>query len=149
MFGVAFGQMTHAALGYLGDRASGLRMTPWRMMLAEGMHEMPARDGLIAQADDPILRVVACSGAPRCREAHADTRALAAALAPRIASDARLHVSGCVKGCAHAGPASITLVATSEGFDLIRRGSTRDAPVLRGLSGESILENPSVLSGGR
>jgi precorrin-3B synthase len=149
MFGVAFGQMTHAALGYLGDRASGLRMTPWRMMLAEGMHEMPACDGLIAQADDPILRVVACSGAPRCREAHADTRALAAALAPRIASDARLHVSGCVKGCAHAGPASITLVATSEGFDLIRRGSTRDAPVLRGLSGESILENPSVLSGGR
>jgi precorrin-3B synthase len=148
MFGVAFGQMTHAALGYLGARANGLRMTPWRMMLAEGMHEMPGYDGFIARADDPILRVIACSGAPRCREAHADTRTLATALAPRIAPDARLHVSGCVKGCAHSGPASITLVAGSEGFDLVRRGSTRDAPALRNLSRENILENPSILSGG-
>lgn len=148
MFGVAFGQMTHATLGNLGDRAGGLRMTPWRMMLAEGMREMPVEQEFITQADDPILRVVACSGAPRCRQAHADTRAIAAALAPHIAAGARLHVSGCAKGCAHAGPASITLVATSEGFDLVRRGSTRDAPVLRGLSGENILKNPSVVLGG-
>jgi precorrin-3B synthase len=148
MFGVAFGQMTHATLGSLGDRAGGLRMTPWRMMLAEGMKEMPRLEGLVTLTDDPILRVVACSGAPRCREAHADTRAIAAALAPHVAPGARLHVSGCAKGCAHAGSASITLVATGEGFDLVRCGSTRDAPVLRGLSGENILENPSVVLGG-
>jgi precorrin-3B synthase len=149
MFGVAFGQITHEVLGYLGGRVNGLRMTPWRMMLAEGLHELPGYDGLIAQVDDPIQRVIACSGAPRCREAHADTRALAAALAPHIPSDARLHVSGCVKGCAHAGPASYTLVATGEGFDLIRGGSARDAPVLRGLSDANIRRNPSILSGGR
>jgi precorrin-3B synthase len=148
MFGVAFGQMTHATLGNLGDDAGGLRMTPWRMMLAEGMREMPGQQEFITQADDPILRVVACSGAPRCREAHADTRTIAAALAPHIVPGARLHVSGCAKGCAHAGPASITLVATSEGFDLVRCGSTRDAPILRGLSGENILKNPSVVLGG-
>jgi precorrin-3B synthase len=148
MFGVAFGQMTHATLGNLGDDAGGLRMTPWRMMLAEGMREMPDQQEFITQADDPILRVVACSGAPRCREAHADTRTIAAALAPHIVPGARLHVSGCAKGCAHAGPASITLVATSEGFDLVRCGSTRDAPILRGLSGENILKNLSVVLGG-
>jgi precorrin-3B synthase len=94
-----------------------------------------------------MLRVAACSGAPRCGQAHADTRALAAALAPHLAKDARLHVSGCAKGCAHSGPASITLVATREGFDLVRGGSVRDAPALRGLSGAGILANPSVLRG--
>jgi precorrin-3B synthase len=149
MFGVAFGQITHDALGHLGGRAGGLRMTPWRMMLAEGLHEMPSCKGLIARVDDPTLRIIACSGAPRCREAHSDTRTLAAALVGHMPAEARLHVSGCIKGCAHAGTASYTLVATGEGFDLIRGGSTRDTPVLRGLSRELILNNPSVLSGGR
>jgi precorrin-3B synthase len=149
LFGATFGQMTHAALNWLAERASGLRLTPWRMMLAEGLHEMPACEGLITRADDSLLRVVACSGAPRCREAHADTRALAAALAPHLAADASLHVSGCAKGCAQSGPAPITLVATAQGFDLIHGGSTRDAPILRGLSGAGIIAEPSLLLGGR
>jgi precorrin-3B synthase len=122
-----------------------LRLTPWRMMLAEGLHDMPACESLITRADDPLLRVIACSGAARCREAHADTRTLAAALAPHLAADVRLHVSGCAKSCAQSGPAPITLVATAQGFDLIRGGSTRDAPILRGLSGAGILAEPSLL----
>jgi precorrin-3B synthase len=146
LFGVAFGQMTYTILQWFAERARGLRLTPWRMMLAEDLDEMPACDGLITRADDPLLRVVACSGAPRCPEARADTRALAAALAPRLAADVRLHVSGCAKGCAQSGPASITLVATAHGFDLIGDGSVRDAPVMTGLSEAGILANPSVLS---
>jgi precorrin-3B synthase len=149
MFAMAFGQLTSTALRSLGNCARALRMTPWRMILAEGMHEMPHCEGLIADAEDPILRVVACSGAPRCGQAHADTRTLAAVLAPHITEDARLHVSGCAKGCAHSGQASITLVATREGFDLIRGGSVRDVPVLRGLSRSGILTDPSVLQGAR
>jgi precorrin-3B synthase len=147
IFGVALGQLTSIALTYLAARANGFRLTPWRMMLAEGMREMPACEGLIAQADDPMLRVIACSGAPRCREAHADTRALAAALAPYLPAEANLHISGCAKGCANSGPASITLVATPEGFDLVRGGSTRDQPSIRALSHDSILSHPSLLSG--
>ncbi|MCP3470864.1 precorrin-3B synthase [Bradyrhizobium sp. CCGUVB1N3] len=149
MVGVAFGQLPHAALTHLASCAPALRMTPWRMILVEGAREMPGGEGFITEADDPALRVIACSGAPRCREAHADTRALAAALAPHIAPDARLHVSGCAKGCAHSGPAALTLVATRDGFDLVRFGSTRDMPVLRGLSGAEIVKDPSVLMGGR
>jgi precorrin-3B synthase len=149
MVGAAFGQLTHSGLNYLAGYARALRMTPWRMILAEGLREMPRYEGLVTQPDDPILRVVACSGAPACREAHADTRALAAALAPHVARDTRLHVSGCAKGCAHSGAAAITLVATREGFDLVRGGSTRDEPVLRGLGGASIVADPSVLSGRR
>jgi precorrin-3B synthase len=147
MFGVALGQLTSTALAYLGARVNGLRLTPWRMILAEEMREMPACEGLIAQADDPMLRVIACSGAPRCREAHADTRELAATLAPHLPAEANLHISGCAKGCAHSGPASITLVATREGFDLVRGGSTRDEPSMRALSHDSILSDPSHLSG--
>jgi precorrin-3B synthase len=149
MVGAAFGQLTHAALAYLAGCAPGLRMTPWRMILVEGSREMPRCEGLVTEADDPILRVVACSGAPACREAHADTRALAAVLASHIGADSRLHVSGCAKGCAHAGPAALTLVATGDGFDLIRGGSTRDAPALRGLSAGRMIADPSVLMGGR
>ncbi|MDA9426587.1 MULTISPECIES: precorrin-3B synthase [Bradyrhizobium] len=148
MVGVAFGQMLHATLHQFSGCGHALRMTPWRMVLSEGKREMPSGAGLITEPYDPALRVIACSGAPRCREAHADTRALAAALAPRIAADTRLHVSGCGKGCAHSGRAAVTLIATHAGFDLVRNGSTRDEPVLRGLSGADIVSDPSILVGG-
>jgi len=150
MIGVAFGQLTHAALADLAGPVQGLRLTPWRMILAEGLQEMPRDDNFfITRADDPRLRVVACSGAPACKEAFADTRTLAAALAPHLAAEFRLHISGCAKGCAQSGPASITLVATANGFDLIRDGSTRDAAVRHGLSGTDLVAEPSILVGGR
>ncbi len=148
MVGVAFGQMLHTTLQQFAGCGHALRMTPWRMVLSEGKREMPSAPGLITEPFDPALRVIACSGAPRCREAHADTRALAAALAPRIAADTRLHVSGCGKGCAHSGTAAVTLVATRAGFDLVREGSIRDEPVLRGLNGADIVSDPSILVGG-
>ncbi|HXH45073.1 MAG TPA: precorrin-3B synthase [Bradyrhizobium sp.] len=148
MVGVAFGQMLHTTLHEFAGCGHALRVTPWRMVLSEGKRKMPGGAGLITEPFDPALRVIACSGAPRCREAHADTRALAAALASRIAADARLHISGCGKGCAHSGAAAVTLVATRGGFDLVRGGSTRDEPVLRGLNGADIVSDPSILVGG-
>ena len=148
MVGVAFGQMPHQTLNHLAASAQALRMTPWRMLLVEGMHQMPRGADLVTDAKDPALRVIACSGAPRCGEAHADTRMLASALARHMPPDARLHVSGCRKGCAHSGPADITLVATREGFDLIRHGTTRDTPVTRGLTGADLAANPLLLTGG-
>jgi precorrin-3B synthase len=148
MVGVAFGQMLHSTLHQFAGCGHALRMTPWRMVLSEGKREMPSAAGLITEPYDPALRVIACSGAPRCREAHADVRALAAALAPRIAADTRLHVSGCAKGCARSGASAVTLVATTAGFDLVRDGSTRDEPVLRGLNGADIVSDPSILVGG-
>jgi precorrin-3B synthase len=148
MLGVAFGQLSHETLEQLAACGHALRMTPWRMVLSESTRVMPNATGLITEAYDPALRVIACSGAPRCREAHADTRGLAAALAPNIGAASRLHVSGCAKGCAHSGAAAITLVATRAGFDLVRGGSTRDAPILRGLNRDDIVRDPSILMGG-
>jgi precorrin-3B synthase len=138
LVGFAFGQMHGETLNFLAGLAPRLRLTP-RMILVEDLYEMPQHDGLVTRADDPLLRVAACTGAPSCPEAHAKTRAFGATLALYIAADTRLHVSGCAKGCAHPAPSDITLVGTPGGFDLVRNGSARDIPVKRGLSVADVL----------
>jgi precorrin-3B synthase len=147
LVGLAFGQMRSETLGFLATLAPGLRMTPWRMILAEGACAMPRHEDLVARADDPLLRVVACTGAPTCPEAYAQTRVLARALAPNVGVDERLHVSGCAKGCANRGPSTITLVGVANGFDLVRNGTTRDQPALQGLDPAKILSDVHALMG--
>lgn len=132
-----FGQMraeTLAALAGLGP----LRITPWRMLLIEGLTEAPHIPGLITDANDPMLRVIACTGAPGCLQAHSSTRDIGRALAQQVTET--LHVSGCAKGCAHPLAAPITLTATPAGFNLIR-GGTASGPVIRaGLSASDLTE---------
>jgi precorrin-3B synthase len=133
MVGLAFGQTgpaTLTALAALGP----LRLTPWRMLLIENLRAMPDLPGLITVSNDPMLRVVACTGAPGCLQAHQPTRDLARRLAPHVPKRSLLHVSGCTKGCAHPGPAALTLTATPRGFDLIRRGAAADPPTLTALN---------------
>jgi precorrin-3B synthase len=149
LVGFAFGQLRSETLGTLATLAPGLRLTPWRMMLVEGVREMPQHPGLVTRADDPLLRVVACTGASICPEAFAETRELAAALAPHIPAGTTLHVSGCPKGCAHPAPSALTLVGTADGFDLVRDGSPRDVPAVRGLARAAILADPLAVLGGR
>jgi precorrin-3B synthase len=146
LVGIAFGQLSAAALVLLARRSAGLRITPWRMILVERAQEMPQFEGLVIDADDPRLSINACTGAPVCPQAHAETRALATALGPHLGVGASLHVSGCAKGCAHPGISAITLVATKDGFDLIRNGSAGDKPLVHGLTRESLLADPSVLA---
>ncbi len=137
LVGFAFGQMTAESL--TGLAALGpLRITPWRMVLIEGLRTLPDLPGLILRADDPIRRVEACSGAPACLQALAPVRDLAARLAPEVPEGRLLHVSACAKGCAHPGRADLTLVATAEGFDLIRNGTTHDTPDQRALAPATI-----------
>jgi precorrin-3B synthase len=146
---LVFGQLQSETLGFLARLAPGLRMTPWRMVLVEDCREMPQHEGLITRADDPLLRVTACTGAPGCPEARVETRKLAAALAAGLSKGSHLHVSGCAKGCAHPGPANITLVGTSDGLDLVRDGGARDVPSLRGLDPATILAEAGTLVGAR
>jgi precorrin-3B synthase len=149
LVGFAFGQIRSETLGYLSTLAPGLRMTPWRMIFLEAVREMPEHEDLVTRADDPLLRVIACTGAPACPEAKAETRGLAAALAPHVPTDGTLHVSGCAKGCAHPVPSTLTLVGTRDGFDLIRNGSPRDVAVMRGLTPAKLLADPGAFAGAR
>ena len=91
--------------------------------------EAAERLGFITRADDPRRKVIACAGAPICASAHIASRALAPAVAssaaPRLGT---IHISGCAKGCAHAGAAALTVVGMPEGCALIANGTVRDTP---------------------
>src|SRR6202041_3341405 len=126
------------------ERASGLRLTPWRTIVAVGLEasraprlgKQLAALGFIVAPDDPRLRVVVCPGAPACARAVADVQADArefVELLPR-AGGILLHVSGCAKGCARASPAPLTLVANPGGYDLVSDGRPGAPRTHRGLS---------------
>ena len=78
--------------------------------------------GFIADDADPLLRVVACTGAPACSAALGETRELARKLAlaaePLLSLGSTLHVSGCDKSCARSGATEITIVHGAEGLKL-------------------------------
>lgn len=142
LIGFEFGQMQADTLAKLAGLGA-LRLTPWRMVLVENTAMPAAIAGVITTPDDPMLRVIACTGAPACTQAHAATRPLARALAPHLTD--LLHISGCAKGCAHPGPMR-TLTATPVGFDLIHDGPASGIPARRGLSAMDLLACPSLLS---
>lgn len=144
LVGFEFGQLraeTLALLAALGP----LRVTPWRMLLIEGVTRAPDLDGLITTTTDPRLNVTACTGAPGCPQGLQPTRALARDLVPHVPAGAHLHVSGCAKGCAHPGPATATLTATAEGFALIRLGRANDTPTCPAMTADEIRRRPETL----
>jgi precorrin-3B synthase len=86
--------------------------------------------GFITRHDDSRRRVLACAGAPICASAHFASRALAPVIATLVAPevDGLIHLSGCAKGCAHPGPAALTVVGTARGCDVVVNGTARDRP---------------------
>jgi precorrin-3B synthase len=144
LVGFEFGQVPAELLDALSGLGA-LRVTPWRMLLIEGISAMPDLPGLITRPRDPMLRVIACTGAPGCLQAAQPTRALARSLAPHLPDGIVLHVSGCSKGCAHPGPTAITLTAQAGGFDLIRDGHAKDLPLRWGLTAEYLAAHPATL----
>lgn len=144
LVGFEFGQVPADKLTALSELGA-LRVTPWRMLLIEGADTMPDLPGLITRPDDPMLRVIACTGAPGCLQAAQPTRALARSLAPHLPDGTVLHVSGCSKGCAHPGATAFTLTAQAAGFDLIRDGHARDLPLRAGLTADYLAAHPAIL----
>jgi precorrin-3B synthase len=143
--GLAFGhadavvlkQMTIAA-GEAG--ADGIRTAPGRAVMIIGLTHpslqsfttAAAELGFIVSADDPRRHVFACAGAPICSSAHVAARTIAPRIAEAAASHLgasfQVHLSGCTKGCAHAGSAALTIVGTPQGCGLIANGCARDVP---------------------
>ena len=141
LLGAGFGALDASGLIdlFADDAAVGLRCTPWRLFLLEGVAEVTT-DCFVTQPGARILNVHACPGAPRCEQAEIETRALARALAARLPVGQSLHVSGCAKGCAHTGSADVTLVGASGKFDLVRHGAAWDEPSARGLSRDDVFK---------
>jgi len=139
MVGLAFGQLRVETLAALAKHG-GLRMTPWRMLLVESARRLPDIDGLITDPEDPLLRIIACTGALGCAQGHIATRALAADLAAHVPSGQTLHVSGCTKGCAHPRAADLCITGTPDGLNLIRDGRASDTTIQTGLTPQDIIK---------
>jgi precorrin-3B synthase len=128
--------------------AQAVRPAPERALLLTGVSARDARDliaaadrlGFVVRADDPRRRIAACPGAPACASGLIPARMLASTLAPALApvlgkvgleserGGVTVHISGCPKGCAHPGPAALTLVGTPEGCGVVHGGTARATP---------------------
>ena len=152
-FGIGLppGRLDAGLLTLLADLADGLgdgtlRITPWRSLLLTGLsdHAEPtlrqALAGHLLDPDDPRLRTASCIGGPGCANGSVPATADALRLGVLLPGSVFLHVSGCAKGCAHAGPAPLTLVGRDGGYDLVQDGRAGDAPVRQGLSIEAVAE---------
>jgi precorrin-3B synthase len=144
LIGLPFGRCDAAVLDRLGAGAgsvSDIRLSPWRGLAfrdlgraeAEALLALARNLGLITRDDDPRLFVQACAGSPACSRAEApamaDAAALAEAAADLLAQGTTLHVSGCVKACAHPAAADLTLVGRDGRYNVVLGGTTRDKPV--------------------
>ncbi len=131
-----FGQIEAGALVEVLEGATAIRLTPWRTILLEGAWGT-THPTVLTDPADPLLKIDACPGAPRCAHASVDTHATARALARHITN--RLHVSGCEKGCARAAPTALTLVGRNGRFDIVRDGTAQATPTLRGLTPDALI----------
>lgn len=145
LIGLPFGRCEAATLDRLSAGAEhgrgDIRLSPWRGLAFRGLDLAGAESllaladdlGLITRDDDPRLSVQACAGSPACSRAEApamaDAALLARAAADLLAQGATLHVSGCVKACAHPAAADLTLVGRGGAYDVVMGGTTRDKPV--------------------
>jgi precorrin-3B synthase len=142
-FALPFGHTTAATLQRFARSAAtlgarGLRPAPGRSLLAIGLSQTSANDlcasaaheGFVVDANDARRHVVACAGTPACASAKLPTRQLA----PEVARAARalvgssnvVHLSGCSKGCAHPGPAAVTIVGPDR---VVVNGRASDPPL--------------------
>lgn len=145
IIGLPFGRCDAAVLDRLGagigTSAAEIRLSPWRGLAFRDLGRAQAKAllaladdlGLVTDNDDPRLSVQACAGSPACSRAEAPTMADAAVLAEAatglLARGLRLHVSGCVKACAHPAAADLTLAGRNGHYDVVLGGTTRDKPI--------------------
>jgi precorrin-3B synthase len=115
------------------DRA--MLLTGVSVLNAGGLLTAAERLGFVVHADDPRRRIAACPGAPACASGLIPARTLASAMVPILApimksghNGVAVHISGCAKGCAHPGPAALTLVGAPQGCGVVHHGAACETP---------------------
>lgn len=148
-----FGQLQADDLTLLADLAQrygngSIRVTPARLLAMTGLTSQAhapvsaalRQAGMMIDTHDPAFNITACPGAPHCRSGQMPARRDAAWLAGHWSrSLPNLHVSGCVKGCAHPGPAPFTLTGEAGGYALILDGRADSAPIAHNLTPDAAL----------
>ncbi|MER9879828.1 precorrin-3B synthase [Mesorhizobium sp. M0118] len=120
--------------------ATEIRLAPGRALLLLGLspaaclslQKTAATVGFVTDAADPRTKIAACPGAPACASGRIATRDIAETIAVEnrdiLDSSLTLHISGCAKGCAHPGPAVLTLVGGENGAGLVVDGTAKALP---------------------
>lgn len=120
--------------------ATGIRPAPGRCLLAMGLDRPSATTltatakslGLVTAPTDPRIRIAACPGAPACASGMIAARDVAAEIAQDVGQKLdptlSLHISGCAKGCAHPGPAALTIVGDEKGAAFVVGGTAKGLP---------------------
>jgi precorrin-3B synthase len=138
-----FGHTNSRLLKTFADSATSLgiqdiRPSPGRTLVAicetaaqaEALRKLAQKLDFVTSPDDARLSISACPGAPDCASGHIPSRQMAAEIANDLSSlldgSVHLHVSGCAKGCAHPGVATLTLVGSAAGTGLVINGTARD-----------------------
>ncbi|WP_435528321.1 precorrin-3B synthase [Mesorhizobium shangrilense] len=141
--GLPYGSMPADKIIDLVQRAltlgtTEIRLAPGRALLFLGqsaaacaaLQNAAATLGFITSPTDPRTRIAACPGTPACASGRIATRDIAETIAaenPDIL-DFTLHISGCAKGCAHPGPATLTLVGGENGAGLVVNATAKALP---------------------
>ena len=107
-----------------------LRFTPWQSVLLPNVragdalrvtHQLRAL-GLLCEEADPLAHLVACTGSSACAKGLADTKQDARELAANLSHPLNVHLTGCLRSCAAAHDAPVTLLAVAPGhYDLYLR----------------------------
>ncbi|MDF3934680.1 precorrin-3B synthase [Pseudomonas citronellolis] len=137
--GFALGRLDSRRLQALADLAEqrgdgSLRLTPWQGVLLPNVPAEYAAStlaalaglGLLTAAEQPLARLIACSGSSGCARGLADTKGDALRLAERLRAPLPpgVHLCGCPRSCAAAHVAPLTLLAVADGrYDLYRRAT--------------------------
>ncbi|GLS38415.1 precorrin-3B synthase [Mesorhizobium tianshanense] len=143
--GLPFGSMPAQKLIDLAQHAltlgaTEIRLAPGRALLFIGLSPTDCRSlqqaaatlGFVTSPTDPRTRIAACPGMPACASGRVATRDIAETIAAEnrdiLDSSLTLHISGCAKGCAHPGPATLTLVGGENGAGLVVNGTAKALP---------------------
>ncbi|MER9615724.1 precorrin-3B synthase [Mesorhizobium sp. M0207] len=143
--GLPFGSIPAQKLIDLTEHAltlgtTEIRLAPGRALLLLGLspaaclslQKTAATLGFVTDAADPRTRIATCPGAPACASGRIATRDIAEIIATEnrdiLDSSLTLHISGCAKGCAHPGPAALTLVGGENGAGLVVDGTAKALP---------------------
>jgi precorrin-3B synthase len=143
-----FGSMPAEAVIALAEAAKAhgateLRPAPDHALLIPGLtreacaelQQTASHQGFVTDPADPRLAMAACPGRLACASGRIATRDIAtefAASAPDLLDGSfALHVSGCAKGCAHAGAAMLTLVGDDDGAALVVDGTAKSLPAAK------------------
>jgi len=117
-----------------------IRLAPGRALIFLGLapsdcppfQATAAALGFVTFPTDPRTRIAACPGTPACASGRIATRDIAETIAAQnrdiFDSSLTLHISGCAKGCAHPGLATLTVVGGENGAGLVVNATAKALP---------------------